>query len=177
MPEQPTLTTEHLTLRPFDTGKHLSNRYVSWLSDPDVVRYSEQRHKTHSIEACRVFAEGFKDSPSRLWAIERTADGLHIGNIHAEIDTANSLADVAILIGERDVWGAGFGLEAWNAVLTWLLSAADIRKVVAGCMVSNAAMVRIMEKSGMVPDGMRKAHYLLDGNPEDVVFRARFSGE
>jgi len=169
------LTTDRLTLRPFDTNVHLTERYVAWLNDPDVVRYSEQRHRTHSLESCRAFVAGFNNGPSRLWAIERTADGLHIGNIHADIDSANRLADVAVLLGAREVWGQGYGLEAWNAVLDWLLGSGGIRKAVAGCMQSNAAMVRIMAHSGMVPDGTRSAHYLLNGNPEDIIFCARFS--
>ncbi|MBO6947064.1 MAG: GNAT family N-acetyltransferase [Rhodospirillales bacterium] len=168
------LSTARLTLRPFDTSRHLTAQYVAWLNDPDVVRYSEQRHKVHTIESCRAFVEGFDQGPSRLWAIERRDDDTHIGNIHADIDTINSLADVAILIGNRYAWGHGFGLEAWDAVLGWLLNEYKVRKVVAGCMESNTAMLRIMQKSAMTPDGERKAHYLLDGQPEDIVFCAKF---
>jgi RimJ/RimL family protein N-acetyltransferase len=171
------LNTDRLTLHPFDTARHLTAQYVAWLNDPDVVRYSEQRHKTHTLESCRAFAEGFDQGPSRLWAIERRDDDTHIGNIHADIDANNALADVAILIGNRYAWGHGFGLEAWNAVLDWLIQEAEIRKVVAGCMISNIAMVRIMQKSGMTTDGERKAHYLLDGQPEDVVFCAKFRAD
>jgi ribosomal-protein-alanine N-acetyltransferase len=177
MPESVILNTTHLTLRPFETARHLTARYVSWLNDPDVVRYSEQRHRRHTLDSCRAFSESFADGPSRLWAIERTSDNLHIGNIHADIDAANGLADVAIMIGAREVWGLGYGLEAWKAVLDWLLSAGGIRKVTAGCMRSNAAMAAIMEKSGMTPDGTRRVHYLLDGKPEDILFCARFSGD
>lgn len=168
------LTTARLTLTPFDTTRHLNVAYVAWLGDPDVVRYSEQRHRTHTLESCRAFVEGFGDGPSRLWAIERREDRAHIGNIHADIDAVNGLADVAILIGARDAWGQGYGLEAWNAVLGWCLGDGGIRKVVAGCMKSNAAMRRIMEKSAMRPDGERRRHYLLDGRPEDLIFFAKF---
>jgi [ribosomal protein S5]-alanine N-acetyltransferase len=168
------LETARLTLRPFDLSRHLKPRYVAWLNDADVVRYSEQRHRTHSLESCRTFVSGFADGPGRLWAIEQTDGARHIGNIHADIDPANRLADVAILIGERSVWGQGFGLEAWNAVLDWLLNEAGIRKVVAGCMLDNMAMRSIMRASGMVDDGQRKGHYLLDGKPQDIVFSARF---
>jgi RimJ/RimL family protein N-acetyltransferase len=35
-------------------------------------------------------------------------------------------------------------------------------------------MVRIMEKAGMAPDGRRLAHYLIDGEPVDVVYYAAF---
>ncbi len=170
----PTLVTERLTLVPFAAARHLTARYIGWLNDPDVVRYSEQRHRKHDEQSCRVFIDSFNDSPSRLWAIERTHDNLHIGNIHADIDPRNRLADVAILIGARDAWGSGLGFEAWCAVLDWLAASGDVDKIVAGCIAQNTGMLRIMEKSAMRADGIRKRHYIVEGERCDVVYRARF---
>ncbi len=175
MPESEIIETERLRLVPFDPPRHLNARYVAWLNDPDVVRFSEQRHKTHTLESCAAFVTCFADSPARLWAIETASDGTHIGNIHADIDVMNGLADVAILIGARDVWGQGYGLEAWNGALGWLKSEPGVRKIVAGCMHANTAMRQIMRNSGMTDDGVRRSHYLLDGKPEDVVFTALYT--
>ncbi len=172
MPTSRIIEAERLKLVPFDPARHLNARYVGWLNDPDVVRYSEQRHKVHTLESCAAFVGSFNDSPSHLWAIVQKSDGIHIGNIHADIDLHNRIADVAILIGAREIWGQGYGLEAWNSVLDWLQSQGRIRKIVAGCMRSNAAMYSIMIKSGMTDDGQRQKHYLLDGKPEDIVFCA-----
>jgi len=172
MSDTSTIETDRLNLLPFDRARHLTPTYVSWLNDPDVVRYSEQRHKSHTIESCAEFVARFRQSPSRLWAIEQKSDNQHIGNIHADIDPNNGIADVAILIGAREIWGQGYGLEAWDGVLGWLKAQENIRKIVAGCMRSNTAMHSIMRKSGMVDDGQRPDHYLLDGNPEDLIFYA-----
>jgi len=166
------IETDSIKLMPFDPAQHLTQTYVAWLNDPDVVRYSEQRHKIHTLESCAAFVASFDQSPSYLWAIVQKSDGQHIGNIHADIDPNNGVADVAILIGARETWGQGYGLEAWNGVLDWLQAQQDIRKIVAGCMRSNTAMHGIMIKSGMTDDGQRPNHYLLDGNPEDLVFCA-----
>jgi len=172
MPTLSIIETERLKLIPFISARHLNDRYVDWLNDPDVVRYSEQRHKSHTLESCAAFVASFKDSPGHLWAIEQASDGKHIGNIHADIDLNNGIADVAILIGAREIWGQGYGLEAWNSVLAWLKFQGSVRKIVAGCMRSNTAMHNIMIKSGMTEDGQRQNHYLLDGKPEDIVFYA-----
>jgi ribosomal-protein-alanine N-acetyltransferase len=166
------IETERLKLVTFDPAQHLNDTYVAWLNDPDVVRYSEQRHKSHTLESCAAFTESFNDSPSHLWAIMQKTDNRHIGNIHADIDPHNGIADVAILLGARDTWDQGYGLEAWNGVLGHLKSHEDIRKIIAGCMRSNAAMYSIMTKSGMIDDGQRQKHYFLDGKPEDIVFFA-----
>ncbi len=173
MATPPTIEMTRLRLVPFDPERHLTETYVGWLGDPDVVRYSEQRHRTHSLESCRAFVGGFAGTPHMLWAIE-TRDGRHIGNMHADIDPRNTLADLAILIGDRSAWGTGLGGEAWCAAVDWLLGAGGMRKVSAGCLAPNAAMRRLMAKSRMVEDGVRKAHYLLDGSPVDIVHAARF---
>lgn len=169
----PTLTTPRLVLVAFDERLHLHARYAGWLGDADVVRYSEQRHRRHSVESCRAFVRSFADSDSILWAIEQS-DGHHIGNLHADIDAANAVADVAILIGEKSTWGRGFGGEAWIAAVEWLLGPGGMRKVSAGCMAANSAMHAIMVKSGMVADGRRTAHFVLDGGPVDAIHMARF---
>jgi len=34
------------------TSNHLTKRYVNWLNDPEVVRFSEQRHFNHTFKSC-----------------------------------------------------------------------------------------------------------------------------
>lgn len=170
----PVLSTQRLRLEPF-AASHLSERYISWLNDAEVVRYSEQRHRHHTTESCQAYISAMADSRDHLWAIltGRSHDD-HIGNIAAYVDTKNLLAEVTILIGERSAWGRGLGGEAWSAVCDHLLDL-GMRKVTGGTMSVNAAMVRIMESTGMVPDGRRTNHYLLDGKGVDLVHFAKYA--
>ena len=167
--------TDRLRITAFQE-QHLSDAYVQWLNDPEVVKYSEQRHRTHELNGCRSYFRTMEASPNYFCALEEHPNGLgHIGNISVTVDQPNRLADIAILIGARETWGAGFGFEAWNAVLCTLLNREGFRKVTGGTVKANLAMVRIMEKSGMRPDGVRPAHYLIDGDAVDIVHFARFA--
>ena len=47
--------------------------------------------------------------------------------------------------------------------------------VTAGTLACNLGMVKLMERSGMTLEGVRKAQELVDGVPEDVVLYARFA--
>lgn len=175
MAKAPTLETKRLTLTAF-ADAHLTERYVAWLNDPEVVRYSEQRHRRHTLDSCRDFVRSFADGPSHLWAIVAKDRALgHIGNINSAVDAPNRTADVAILIGDRKAWGRGLGAEAWAAVVDFLLGAGGMRKVTAGAMAANAAMVKIMRNAGMTEEGRRRGQFLLDGRPVDVVLTARFA--
>jgi RimJ/RimL family protein N-acetyltransferase len=51
-----------------------------------------------------------------------------------------------------------------------------VRKVTGGTLRCNAAMVRIMQACGMQPDGVRAGQELVDGEPQDVLYFARFAG-
>ena len=169
-----TLETARLRLERFAAG-HLSERYVSWLNDPEVVRYSEQRHRQHSMETCRQYVRTMADAGNSLWAIIGVDPAFgHIGNIAAVLDRNNQLCDVAILIGERSAWGHGLGTEAWIAVCNFMLGPMGMRKVTGGTMENNKAMVRIMERADMVPDGRRLAHYLIKDEAVNLVYFASF---
>lgn len=175
MAESPVIETLRLCVVPF-SEQYLTPRYVGWLNDPDVVRYSEQRHQKHTMASCRQYWNSFAGSPNFFWAItlrENPRD--HIGNMNAYVDDANKIADVGIMVGEKSFWHRGYGLEAWRAVCSFLLEVAGMRKVTAGTIASNAGMRSIMEKAGMVPDGRRSRHYVVNGVEEDVVHYAFFA--
>jgi RimJ/RimL family protein N-acetyltransferase len=161
-----------LELIPF-SDRFMTARYVSWLNDKETVRYSEQRYKTHSSDSCRLYAASFAGTPHYFWAI--VYRGEHVGNITATVDPRNKVADLAILVGEAAYRGRGIGLEAWKCAMSFLLGAGGMRKVTAGTMAANAPMLGVMRAAGMMEEGRRKAQFLLDGNPVDLVMMAAFA--
>jgi len=170
------IKTERVMLEPF-SEKYLSEEYVAWLNDPELMKFSENRHRTHTIDSCRNYLESFENSPNFFWAITLRDSGEHIGNINAYIDTNNSVADVGLLIGEKSVQGKGYGLEAWMAVLDFLLKKQRIRKITAGTMSVNKGMLKIMQRSGMIEDGICKSQFLLNGKEIDAAHMAIFNKE
>lgn len=168
----PTLSTERLSLRPLTK---VSARQVAWLNDPEVVRFSEQRHREHTMFSQMGFVNEFGDG-SHLWAIHRIDTGEHIGNVSATHDAPNNVADVGILLGETRLWGQGYASEAWQAACDWLLEkeGGAMRKLEAGCMRDNAAMMKIILKSRFAVEGERANHFLLGGNPVGMVLFGRF---
>ena len=165
---QISIRTTRLKIIPF-ADEHLTDVYIGWLNNSYVVRYSEQRHREHNLQSCREFADRFKTSNDSFCAIE--ADDLgHIGNLIVTRDAPNQTADLSIMIGAPSAQGQGYGTEAWGAVLAHLLEIEGLRKVTAGTMAANIAMVRIMKKAGMTIEGVRPKQFLLDGVEMDLVF-------
>ena len=174
MATSPILETPRLRLEPF-SDRHLSARYVGWLNDPEIVKYSEQRDRVHTLETCRAYAASFAGTPNYFWAVvARDAALGHLGNMNAYVDAANSVADVGILLGERAAHGQGYATEAWTAVCDFLLRASGLRKVTAGTISVNAPMLAVMKRVGMVDDGRRMAQVVWNGQPVDMVHAALF---
>lgn len=173
----PILETPRLRIVPFGED-HLGARYVAWLNDPAVVRFSENRHQTHTLQSCRDYMTDMQNGPHFFWAIEqKSAAKRHIGNITAYIDAPNGVADVAIMIGDTRVHGLGLGGEAWCAVVDYLIDTAGMRRVQAGTMADNQPMRALMRKSGMQEEGRQAERFLLDGQPVDLVFGARLADQ
>jgi len=173
MTHGPLIRAARLALVPF-AARHLAPHYPAWLNDGDVVRYSEQRHRAHTLESCREFVAGFDDSPHHLWAVELASGGRHIGNVTAHRDPPNGVADIGILIGAKDLWGQGYGVEAWAALLEWLLGEGGVRKATAGTLATNKGMLGIMARTGMKEEARLKDHVMADGRAVDVILAARF---
>ena len=174
VPRTPTLRGGAVRLVAF-SSRHITGRYLGWLNDPEVVRFSELRHRRHTRQSCLRYLRSMREGGHCFWAIVASGPPLHhVGNIAAYVDRSNRLAEVSILIGERTVWGRGLGSAAWSLVVDWLLGAGGMRKVVAGTMTANKAMLRVMERSGMTLEARHSRHFLLDGEEMDVVFGARY---
>ena len=175
MAESQTITGRRLILEPF-SERFLSNRYIDWLNDPEVVRFSEQRHRRHTFESCKAYIESMEKSPHCFWAIVLTGKiPEHIGNMTAYIDPTNSIAEISILIGEKKEWGRGYATEAWREVCNYLLDTRKIRKITGGTLSVNVAMIRVMKKIGMVEDGYRVRHYLWENREIDILYMAKFN--
>ncbi len=174
MISKPEIRTKRLLITPF-REKHLTQCYVGWLNDPELMSFSEHRYKMHTLDSCRTYWKSFEGTSNFFWAIEEIEVGNgHIGNINAYIDKNNLLADVGILIGVKEVQNKGYGIEAWLGVCEFLFKKAGIRKITGGTMSLNVPMVKLMHRAGMVNDGVRKKHYLVEGKEVDILYMAFF---
>jgi ribosomal-protein-alanine N-acetyltransferase len=167
------LASERVLVRPF-TASDISDAYLGWLRDPEVVRFSSQRFRVHTRETCQAYLASFEHSTNHFLAICDRQSGSMLGTLTVYRSIPHGTADIGIMVGQRQVWGQGFGAEAFCLVLSALKDSGVIRKVTAGTLAANRGMVRILEKAGMRHEATRHAQELLDGAPVDVVYHAIF---
>jgi [ribosomal protein S5]-alanine N-acetyltransferase len=149
--------------------------YLGWLNDPDVVRYSNQRFVHHSAQSAAAFLSGFAGSENLFLSIRRLEDDRAVGTMTVYRAVPHGTADLGILVGDKQVWGQGFGSEAWLLVLDWLQSQRVVRKLTCGTAEPNRAMRRLAELSGMELEATKRRHEIIDGVPVDLLFFSRFA--
>ncbi len=158
--------TRHLRLVPFDRD-HMTETYLSWLNDPITMRYSRHRGRRHTIEDAQRFLQDILKKGHLFWAIEYRGGGFHhIGNIIAYLEPQKRSADISIMIGDESARGKGLGKEAFHAVVNFIFEKLAYKKVTAGTMLENKAMVRLMCSLGMKEAARDDQHvYMYKLNP------------
>lgn len=150
---------------------HISQEYIKWLNDKEVVRYSEQRHHEHNYESCYEYFIKNKSCNCYFLAIEvlEGQQWKHIGNLGAQVDQKNKIADLSIIIGDKNNWNKGFGTISWSMASLSLINLLNLRFVTAGTMRINKPMLSIFRKSGMQIEATLPNRFLFDGDEVDLI--------
>ncbi len=172
--EIPIINSGKFVLEPF-SDKFMTEKYISWLNNKNIVKFSEQRHYYHTKETCISYFQTLNNSTHFMWAILGKDEKIHIGNVNVHIDINNSIADIGILIGDISHWGKGLGTDVFIEVIKFLFFERNIRKITAGCIAENKGMINVLLKLGMKEDGVRKNHHLLNGKEVDIVYMCLFN--
>lgn len=162
-------------LVPF-TRADITPRYVGWLNDPRVVRFSNQRFRRHDAASCEAYLRTFEGSDNSFFSIRLRESGEAIGTATAYFSRAHGTVDCGILVGDPATWGRGLGQDAWRALVDWCGAQPGIRKITAGTLDCNTGMLRLMAHGGLVQEAVRKAQELVDGEQHDILLFARFTG-
>lgn len=170
----PVLVGQLVSLRPFGPDD-ITEQYIGWLNDPRVVRFSNQRFRRHNAESCAAYLSSFEGTANLFLSMRRRQDDAPIGTMTAYVNVHHQTVDVGIMVGAPEVWGQGYGQDAWDLLLTWLASRSDIRKITAGTLDCNIGMQKLMQRSGMELEARRVAQEIVEGQPQDIVYYARFT--
>lgn len=157
--------------------QHVTPAYVDWLNNPLVNRHLESRFGTHTLESTKSFVAASLESSKDLFLGIRAhaLGGRHVGNIKlGPIDSHHGLGEIGILVGEPDAWGRGIASQAIRMLCDIAREQLHLRKATAGCYASNVGSEKAFLKAGFEIEGRRRAHFLVDGKPEDLVLMARW---
>jgi RimJ/RimL family protein N-acetyltransferase len=93
----------------------------------------------------------------------------HIGNVSLQsLSWINRSAEFAIIMGEKEYWGQGYGEEALRFVLEHGFKKLGLNRIWTGTGSSNVGMQKLAERVGMILEGRSRQGKFNDGKFLDI---------
>ena len=170
------LSGKKVKMRVFSQS-HITEKYIGWLNDPRVVKYSNQRFIKHTEKSCQIYLKSFAKTNNLFLAIEEKKTDRFCGTMTCYLNEFHGTADLGLMIGDLAVWGKGYGLDAWVLMIDYLFNQGFVRKVTGGTLALNIGMIKIMVNSGMTREAIRSKQEILDDKPVDIHLYSKFINE
>lgn len=158
--------------------------YYQWITDVDVVRYIGRDELLAGIP----FSEA-EDYVKQLWANEYcTFIAVHDNESKKFIGTAkvnfitergrkHGIADMGIMLGDRNFWGKGMSTDILRAISIYAFDTLKARKLSAGAYSLNVAVVKAFLRIGYKIDGSLRGQLHVDDGYCDHVLLSCFESE
>jgi RimJ/RimL family protein N-acetyltransferase len=151
--------------------QHLNDPvYYRWLHDLNVVKYIGRDELLEGISFSDVEAYIrliWENENSHFFAVYHTQSGTFIGTAKINFVKAcghrNDLGDVGIMIGDRRFWGQGLATDVLQTLSKFAFNELGARKLSAGAMSLNTAMVKAFLRVGYLQEGRLRQHSLVEG--------------
>lgn len=169
----PELHTHRLLLRALDT-RDVSDVFA-YARDPDVARHTLwDPHR--SLLDTRAFLDFVLDQHRTgrafIWGIVHLPDARVIGTIGlANYVSQHSRAEMGFALA-KPYWNQGYTSEAVRAVLAFAFRDLQLNRLEAYCKPANTASARVLEKAGMMFEGVLRGREFMKGRFEDLKLYA-----
>ncbi len=149
----------------------VNEKYHHWMNDYEVTKFTESYFFPSTKEDLEEYINAKqKDRNCIFLAIIFQENHQHIGNIKlGPINWIHRLADIGIIIGEKEYWGNGLAVESIRLVSDYAFSRLNLHKLTAGCYIDNIGSGKAFEKAGFIKEGTREKHLFHNGEYQDIV--------
>jgi [ribosomal protein S5]-alanine N-acetyltransferase len=123
----------------------------SWQTDPElaeldaaqVLKMNYQQYLSeYTFDLC------YPSSSRHEFAIESNS-GEHIGNcVYYNVDTIESKAEIGIMIGKREYWNQGYGVESIHLLLKYIFNHTGLERIYLTTLKWNIRAQKCFKKCG-----------------------------
>lgn len=161
---------ERIYLRPL-RDQDAEGPYPFWLNDMEVCEGTSHGIYPYSKKNALDYIQQANNADQALiLAIVLHENDLHIGNIALQrINWIYRTAEFAILLGDKNQWGKGYGLEAGRLLIAHGFSALNLNRIECATFDSNEGMRKLALTLGMQQEGVRRKAAYKNGVFLDIV--------
>jgi ribosomal-protein-alanine N-acetyltransferase len=168
----PTLPTERLLLRPFDTADAPAVQGLA--GDREVASNTLTIPHPYEDGMAEAWIEGhagnWAERKILTLAVTTAEDGV-LGAIGIHLKLEHLRGELGYWIGVP-FWNRGYATEAAGAMIEFGFFSIGLNRIEAHHFTRNPASGRVMEKLGMTLEGVRREHVLKDDTLEDLALYA-----
>jgi diamine N-acetyltransferase len=148
----------------------LRSLVVRWRSDFEVTRTLASRWRLTSRRAVETWFEALERNDHAFNVYEVATQRLIGVALLLDVDPLMRTAELALVIGERDCWGKGYGTEATRLLLDYAFAWVHLHSVTLRVFGHNARGLRAYRRAGFRVVGRWREAFRLGDRVEDVVF-------
>lgn len=153
--------------------------FFEWVNDPEVTEHLLTRYPlSHTTEHEWIAANHQPGYADAGFAIEKLSDGRLIGNcgLHKTSPESRS-AELGILVGDKSVWGQGFGTDAVLTLCRFGFEMMNLHRIELEVFAGNHRAYRVYERLGFVLEGTRRDGIFKAGRYHDLHIMSVLEGE
>jgi RimJ/RimL family protein N-acetyltransferase len=161
------LRTERLVIREFRLNDEPAVHHYG--SDEEVTRYLTWGPNSPTDTTAylkRVALETGREPRTSFTLAVATLEGELIGVANLAIIREVSTGELGYVLS-RESWGHGYATEVARRLINFGFDDLGLRRITATCHPENLASVRVLEKSGMHPEGIIRDHRQVPGEWRD----------
>jgi diamine N-acetyltransferase len=148
-------------------------RFVIWLNDPEVRQFLLMAYPLSQAFEEKWF-ESMVDRgmAEQVLVIERKMDAEYepIGNTSfMNVDWVSRNAEIGIFLGEKNVWGQGYGRETMRLMLRHGFNNMNLHRIYLRVYEHNMRGIKAYEHAGFVHEGRLRQDVFRDGAFRDVL--------
>jgi RimJ/RimL family protein N-acetyltransferase len=148
---------------------------VRWRNDPDVNRYLSERLMNE--EEAGAWFQRLRRNP-KIWLKAIQYDDRLVGyGVVESIDETNRKCELAMVIGEKDLWGCGIGRTILVEMLRYAFDELRMHRVWAVAIRGNDRSERLLKNAGFSYEGTMRGAISRAGTFTDLLIYSLLEDE
>jgi len=165
--QNPFIVGERIYLRPLEPAQY-NHLYSTWINDEEICRYFSI-YPTSDTRGKERLEQLYKDGKHIIFGVALNSDNCLIGLVGLkDINYINQTAEFYNIIGDRSVWGKGYGTECTRLMLRYGFMELNLNRIQTLDMEENIAGWRTDEKAGFKYEGTMRESILRFGKYSDM---------
>ena len=143
----------------------------NWLNDPEIHRFLLVGHLPITREQEERYYDRMSEATDAFsFEIHIAADGRYIGNIGLNgVDLIHRHGEIGVVIGDKSVWGQGFGGDAIVACLSFAFQTLGLHRVSMRVHEEHPRAAALYRRLGFVETGRERDYIFQEGHFQDEI--------